>query len=253
MNKKGDTFGIVTSIVIVAIVLLGVLGVFSSGISTTIDRAPDQIANVLNGIFKIITPVASLLYAAVAPSGSSDNAKAIAFSVFLLIVLVGYTGISGFFKKPVALAISVIVGIIASRGLTDTVFEQAAISASPIATASLIIGFLPIFALTKNIRKWRFTHATNVMIYGICALVYLIMFWAIFKSPLLGITYAVAIVLMAITEIIKPKVLQSKEERDIQRAAAAARRLHQDVRVARAIAAPPQQVRPGDLPAGYES
>ena len=191
------------------IVLIGVVLVFyinSVGVdATALENLPDAVASVYESIVKIADPIVGGLFFVVAPVGEDENVQMIAFAIFLLIVLVGYRSLNPFFKSTfVSFLISAIIGIIAARSLTASVLDESALAASPIAAVSLLIGFIPIFALTQNIDKWGLNQFSKIVVFTFAAVVYSLIFAFAFNALTLGVVYGVGIVLLGAGQIMGP-------------------------------------------------
>lgn len=213
MNKKAERessiFGIVVwALIIIIIIVVMIVSFYNIDTSAQyLDNLPDAVQTAYSTVVAIVGPLVEGLYWLVAPSGEGENVQMIAFAIFLLIVLVGSRTLRSFIKGPyMAFFISAIVGIIASRSLTATILEDSAIAASPLAAASLILGFIPVYAITKNIDNWGFAKEvwSKMVIYTVIAAVYIFFFWIIFDAAFLGWTYGIGIVLLGATEMIAP-------------------------------------------------
>ena len=111
-----------------------------------------------------------------------------------------------------AFFISVIVGVIAARSLTATVLEESALGASPIAAVSLLLGFIPVFALTKNIDRWVLTQYSKMVVFSVAAAVYFLIFWFAFGAFYLGLVYGAGIVLLGAGQLIAPYYARARGE-----------------------------------------
>lgn len=244
LSRKGQQGGNVIGVVVWVLLILIILSIILVGnllpsLGINIENAPEAVSSTVNVVSAMLKPAVNFLFLIVAPSGQDDNVQMIAFAIFLLILLVGTKTLQPFIRGPfMAFFVSAIVGIIASRSLTATILEKSALAASPIAAVSLIIGFIPVYAITKNLDKWGWVNQvwSKMVVFTVVAAVYLIFFWAVFNSLPLGITYAAGIVLLGATELIAPwwgDRRRRARDLDVGRAMGA---LHVDEETARAIA-----------------
>ena len=128
----------------------------------------------------------------------------IAFAVFLLLVIIGTRALKNLFKSPIlSFVIALLIGAIASRGLNKYVIEQYIVG-SPVSAAVFLIGVLPILALYGFIKKRGFKGPTKAFIWALLAFIYLFIFWLIYDSMAMGITYALFILAAGIVETVLP-------------------------------------------------
>ena len=138
---------------------------------------------------------------------------------FLLLVLVGSRTLAPWFGRqgsPTFLSyfISILVAIIAARSITSEILETMAFGASPLAAAAMIIGLLPIFALSRNIGGWELSLLSEWLIYSIVAIGYFFVFNYAFGAYFLGILYMVAIIVLGLFEsIVAPRMRVAREAR----------------------------------------
>lgn len=159
------------------------------------EDSPGLVSRAFEMLGGVLSPIAEAIFIAVAPAGQSENVQVIAFSIFLLLFLVGSETLGKFFNNAILTwVVSGIVGIIASRSLTQTILEDTALAASPIATASLLLGFIPILALTKNIDRWGLNQYSKVVVFAVSGAVYWIVFWVAFDAWSLGAVYGSGII-----------------------------------------------------------
>lgn len=213
-NKRGEALGWILTAGLLVIIAIAIMGAYTpKNVDVLLTGTPGVMVKMIDGIKTVADPIANMLYTAVAPVGANDNTKAIAFAVFLLITLVGYTATKGLFNPVIALLISGIVGVIAGRGLTDTVLAETALSASPIAAVSLILGFLPIFVLTKKIKDWKLTKFTELVIFAVAGVIYALVFSFAFQATTLGIVYGVGVILVGIGQTVIPALKAAETAR----------------------------------------
>lgn len=163
--------------------------------------APESARILVETFISVATPFVNLLFFIVAPAGEGPNVQMIAFAIFLLLVLVGSKTLKFAFGGKNSLLpffISVIIGLIAARGLTSTVLQQSALAASPIAAVSLLLGFIPIYALTTNIQRWELGDVAKMGLYATVAFVYYLIFYLAFDSWQLGAVYGIGIIVMGV-------------------------------------------------------
>lgn len=216
MNKRGQEGegggfwpAAILILAIVIIVIVVVTSFLGPSVAEGFVGVPDAVVTVINGIVSVATPIVNGIYFVVAPTGqdTNDNVRMIALAIFFLVTLIGTKALRPFMKGPfLAFFISIIVGVIAARGLTQTILEDAALSASPLAAVSLILGFLPVYAITKNLDKWGWAKQvwSKFVVFVVIGAVYWIFFALIFDSPFLGATYAVGILALGATEMLSP-------------------------------------------------
>lgn len=194
--------GIVVSIFAVIIVNATNLGLPGFDLS----GAPDGARMIVDSLIKVVSPFVEALFFIVAPSGQDENVQMIAFSIFLLLVLVGTRTLRLAFGqgtgKRYAFFISVIVGLIAARSLTATLLKDTALAASPIAVVSLLLGFIPIFALTRNLDRLNLTNFSKMAVFTVTSLVYFFVFWFGFEALVLGAVYGAGIALIGLGEAV---------------------------------------------------
>jgi hypothetical protein len=228
MGRRAQEGGIWLVVLWIIIVLGSLAFVFVSVTDTEFGASinqnlPDAVGSVYDTVLAVFTPLVEGAYFVVAPSDAcagatgdcnEDNVRMIAFAIFLLLTLVGTKTLRPWIRGPfLAFFISVIIGVIAGRSLTGTVLKETALGASPIAAASLILGFIPVFAITQNIGKWGLTRVSEMVVYTVASAVYLFVFWFGFDSLALGITYAAGIVLLGAGQIIVPWFKNANRER----------------------------------------
>ncbi len=244
IGKRGDSGGNIIGIIVWVLIIFIILSIILVGnllpaMGINFDNAPQAVETTVSVFSRALAPVVSGLFLIVAPEGENGNVQMIAFAIFLLILLVGNKTLQPFIRGPfMAFFISAIVGIIASRSLTATILEKSALAASPIAAVSLIIGFIPVYAITKSLDKWKFVTQTwsKMVIFTVVAVVYLIFFWSIFNSLPLGITYAAGIILLGATELIAPWWSEHRRKAGDLEVGRVMGALHEDEETARAIA-----------------
>jgi hypothetical protein len=237
-EKKGAISGWTSVAVYILIILIGIVALLSfagdtEGYQNFINGAPNFVSSTIDIVVSIGAPLVSGVYWIVAPAGQDENVQMIAFSIFLLLTLVGNQTLSNFFRQPNSFLISLLIGVIAARSLTATVLEETAIGASPLAAASLLIGFIPIFALSKNIDKWGISQVSKVIVYLVTATIYLFTFWFSFNSLTLGIVYSTGIILLAAGQEIVPyfkKTANRREDMSLGRWLAGNRRTLESLR-----------------------
>ena len=204
-EKKGVQISKLTYVLMWILVVVGFLAVFSSYFSFTtgsiFQGLPDSMVNIWIKIGNVLGPFAKGIYFAVAPAGEPENVQAIAFAIFLLLFLVGIETLGQFFRNGIiTFIVSAIVGVIASRSLTASVLADSAIGASPIATASLLLGFLPILALSRSIDRWGINQWGKLVVFTVAGGVYFLIFSIAFDATELGATYAIGIVALGFAQ-----------------------------------------------------
>jgi hypothetical protein len=211
MGRRAQEGGIWLVVLWIIIVLGSLAFVFVSVTDTEFGASinqnlPDAVGSVYDTVLAVFTPLVEGAYFVVAPSDAcagatgdcnEDNVRMIAFAIFLLLTLVGTKTLRPWIR----------------RSLTGTVLKETALGASPIAAASLILGFIPVFAITQNIGKWGLTRVSEMVVYTVASAVYLFVFWFGFDSLALGITYAAGIVLLGAGQIIVPWFKNANRER----------------------------------------
>lgn len=222
MNRRGK--GSVWVTIIWAVVLLAILGVvlvsyFDANFSGKIESLPAVIGVVYGVIINILEPIVAGIYKVVAPTGpdTNDDVRMIALAIFFLITLVGTKALRPLIKGPfLALAISVIIGVITARSLTRAILEKSGFIASPIIALSLFFGFGILYFITKNIDNWPFgkTPAGKMVIYTVVAAIFLVVYWQVFDSLALGIIFAAGTIVMGVTEMVYPMFKEYKEEKE---------------------------------------
>jgi hypothetical protein len=245
VGKRGESRpGEIAGAIVWGLIVLIILGILlvqvtKPSLGLGFENLPLGVETVLGTLSKAFTPVVSGLFWVVAPQGEGENVQMIAFAIFLLILLVGNKTLQPFIRGPfMALFISAIVGLIAARSLTATILEKSALSASPLAAVSLIIGFIPVYAITKSLDKWKFVTQTwsKMVIFTVIAVVYLFFFWSVFDAFYLGITYAAGIILLGLTELIAPWWSEHRRKAGDLEVGRVMGALHEDEETARAIA-----------------
>lgn len=227
----------VVVVVVVAIVTVAYLDQ-SDTAGIALEGMPEGLKSVLAAAGSIVVPVAKLLFFAVAPADQEENVQAIAFALFLLLFLIGNEALRTFIKNRIVSVIAAaIMGIIASRSITNTILEQTALAAGPIATVTFILGFIPIFALTKYITKSRLKSVYSYMIiYTIAGIVYALIFHFAFEATILGIVYGAGIVALGATEMIIPHYQKKKEATENRRTGQTLRDIKKTEEAARTMA-----------------
>ncbi len=243
-NKRGSgtLFLVILYVIGAALLLTLALSYLSEagGTSNFMNALPDGIDMFIEIFGKIVSPIGKAIYFVVAPQGESQNVQVIAFSIFLLLFLVGYKSLRPFFGELTAILVSGIIGVIAGRSLTATILEETALGASPIAAASLLVGFIPIYALSMNIDKWGINNATKFVIFAAAAGVYTYVFGWVFDAPMLGSIYGAAILLLGAGQMIVPyfrKTAREKRGESLGRYMAGVQNTVEDVKAMRKGAA----------------
>jgi hypothetical protein len=216
MNKKGEgsVWAVVLWIFIIGMIGIVVVVQFTNSSLFADVNLPSLVRDYALIFSTVGEYIIKPIYFLVAPSGQDENVQMIAFGIFLLITLIGTKALRPFLKGPfLAFIVSVIIGIIGSRSLTATVLEETALGASPIAAAALLVGFIPVFALTKNIREWELSDFSTITIYVASAVVYFIVFYLAFDALYLGLTYGIAIILLGGFEELGPRFKVWRENR----------------------------------------
>lgn len=199
-------------VLIFAMILASSTGV--PGFGGALDNLPDAITNTFDVVSEIATPIVSGIYFVVAPSGEDDNVKMIAFAIFLLLMLVGTRSLTPFLRSSfLSFLVSAIIGVIAARSLTATILENSALGASPIAAVSLLLGFIPVYALTMNIDKWGITQYSKMVVFTVAGIIYWLIFWFAFDSYYLGLVYGLGIILLGAGQIIAPHFAKERRQR----------------------------------------
>lgn len=236
MNKRAQAFGIIVWAIILLLIGSMLIAYFWAPGSVRLENLPDAAQKVVETVIKVVTPVVSTVYALVAPAGQDENVQMIAFAIFMLLTLVGTKALKPFMKsKSLAFLISIVVGIIAARSLTATILEQSALAASPIAAVSLILGFIPIYAISRNLGKWEITDYSKMVVYTIVGVVYALIFAFAFKAVTLGIVYGVGVVLLGAIEMITPYYRMAAEERSGMGLGKYMAGVHSDIETVRAM------------------
>lgn len=223
-NKRGESSGVLGVVlwagIVIAILMVLLVHFSSLGLGFfDISSAPEEAGLVVETLIKVATPLVDLLFLIVAPSGQGNNVQVIAFSIFLLLMLVGTHTLRFAFPKQkfTPFLISLIIGLIAARSLTDTVLKETALGASPIAAASLLLGFIPIYALTRNLDRLGLANFSKMTIYTVSAVVYVFVFWVAFDARILGLVYGIGIMLLGTGEVVMrslhPEFEKKKNER----------------------------------------
>ncbi len=223
LNRRGEG-GIVRTIVWVAIIVTIFVVLLANVVNlgafpgVNLDGAPEGAQRFVETVIAVTEPFLTVLFLVVAPVGEDENVQMIAFAIFLLMTLVGTHTLKFAFKgkRATAFFVSAIIGLIAARSLTATVLRDTALGASPLATASLLLGFIPIYALTNNLDRWSLTNFSKILVYTIAAFVYLAIFWIAFDAVVLGLIYAIGIMLLGGGEVVLRTVrpeLQAAEDR----------------------------------------
>jgi len=221
-GKRGQGGGGVWTVLIwvgITLIIVGIILVYASetGVAVgVLEDLPGGVEVFYETFLTVATPIVSGLYWVVAPADEGENVQMIAFAIFLLIALVGTKSLRPFLSRGgspfLAFFISVIVGVIAARSLTATVLEESALGASPIAAVSLLLGFIPVFALTKNIDRWVLTQYSKMVVFSVAAAVYFLIFWFAFGAFYLGLVYGAGIVLLGAGQLIAPYYARARGE-----------------------------------------
>lgn len=241
MNKRGSLGSIFAVLLIVAIVLAIVTAATGSGsaFSQTMEQLPDAVITVVEIYQTIFAPIFKGIYFLVAPESLDQDGKMIALGIFLLLWLVGGHTLKPLFKNNTFLAglVAAIVGLIASRSLTDKILKETALSASPIAAAAFLVGILPILMVNGMVNKWfvkssfgpqsgssKAKSTKSILmksaVWGILGAIYLFVFWTIFEAQTLGWVYFIGILIFAVGDVIFPAIRQKafeEESKDIGR------------------------------------
>ncbi len=234
-NKRGQLLLPFLLVILALVVMLFFLSNLEGG-GALVANAPDSVANALKVTARILEPIVKGLFWLVTPAGENENVQVIAFSIFLLLWLVGSQTLRLFLGYSLSFFVSGIVGIIAGRSLTATVLKETALGASPIATASFLLGFFPILIVKGMLDRWFYRHLDwtsedkSGNIWGIpfsaeSAKIMLIRFavWLLlafsyyfvyklpsFNVPTLGLVYSVCICIFAIGDVIFPIIDQKR-------------------------------------------
>lgn len=206
-NKKGQgmvVFWLMGFCMIVLVLAMVAVYVQDTGAAQYVSNLPAGVQQVYGLVVAIAGPIVNGLYLLVAPVGQPENVQMIAFAMFLLFLLVGTVSLNSFFRTPMSLLISAIIGLIAARALTATIIEKSALAASPLSAISFLVGVFPILAISGGLRRLGVTKMTKFIAYLVAAALYLFFFVVVFQSWTLGIVYAIAIVLMGFGEVIFP-------------------------------------------------
>lgn len=215
LNRRGqrdELYGVVVMIIII-LLIFSVIFVYtrSTGLSgSDFENLPEAAQSVMDTLYVVLVPIVNGLYKIVAPAGEPENVKAIAFSLFLLMTLVGQRAMRIIFRGTfISFFIAAIIGVIASRSLTETILRETALSAGPLATGAILVSFLPIFILTKTINRFSRSGLVRLTLYTCMGIALWIIIAVAYKSPALGFVYGIASVAMGGFELLGP-VLATK-------------------------------------------
>lgn len=250
MNKRGTVERDAYVIIVWAIAILLILGVLLTSFFAPnyAERLPDALSKTVSVLDKIFGPVVQAVYYFVAPVGQDDNVQMIAFAIFLLLTFVGNKALKPFLGGAFLSGfVSVVIGIIAARSLTATVLENSALSASPIAAASLVLGFIPVYAIVKNLGKWEITHFSKLIVYAVVGAVYAFIFGFVFKANILGIVYGVGIFLLGISELVAPYYREAKEKSKAEKLGTYMAGVHKDIETAGEMAKGAKKAKKADV------
>jgi hypothetical protein len=214
-GKRGSAWGAIAWIIVILLVIFPtILYVVDPSGPVNVERLPDAVSNTVDVISRVAGPIIDLVYFAVAPSGQPENVQAVAFSIFLLLTLIGTTSLKPFLKAPfMAFFVSVIIGAIAARSLTATILEESALAAGPLAVVSLLVAFIPIFALSKNIDSWGFSQTAKMVVFTIVGVIYWFFFALVFEAQTLGLIYGIGVLALGAGQIVVPYFKKSARER----------------------------------------
>jgi hypothetical protein len=222
MNRRGKSS--VWAVIIWAVVLFIILGVvlvsyFDTNFSGKIAGLPSVAGTVYDVVISVFEPIVNGIWFVVAPTGpgTNDNVRMIALAIFFLITFIGTKLLRPLIKGHfLAFAISIIIGVITARSLTGAILERSGFVASPIVALSLFLGFGVIYYVTKNINNWPFgeTPPGKLTIYTVIAAVFLVVYWQVFDSLILGIIFAAGTVAMGVMEMVYPAYKEHKEKRE---------------------------------------
>jgi len=143
-------------IVLVFVGLAILLALFSETNSSVLDNLPASIQSVGGVYYTVVSPVIGGLFKLVVPSqyGVDSNGAYIAFAIFLLILVVGTRALHGFFRSQViAFVLAFIVGLIASRSITDDILNDAIISGGPMIVVAFLLLLVPLM-MANRIAQW---------------------------------------------------------------------------------------------------
>jgi len=220
MNKKGEgTGGVGVGLAIALaslVIFIAALSMYAqisedSGITRFISNIglnPNEWGNVGQLILDSFNFVKTLVVPA--STGLSEDQSAIAFAMFLLVLIIGTRALTQAFSNGfLAFGVAALVSAIASRSLTPIIIEQY-ISPSPVAASAFLIGVLPLFAIYGFMKNFRpgnsFTSRMFVKfsVWVILAVTYHLIFTYAFHSVSLGITYFTFILISGTTETLLP-------------------------------------------------
>lgn len=142
LARKGEWYYTVFSVIFGLIVVLsflsftGTLDTSSAGgIGTVWNTFKDIGSSLFDGLFKLV-----------APSGVDENTQYIAFSLFLLVWVIGSYSLQnvGFFSPTLSFITSGIIGMIASRSLTTKIIQDSNLAGGPLTAAIFLLAAFPL-------------------------------------------------------------------------------------------------------------
>ena len=228
INKKGQgAFALLAVTVLITILLAIGYSVASSQSPETVawvENLPEGVGSILDIYGKILTPAFNGFKLIVVPDdfrGEDElsNEAMIAIGIFLLLTVVGahtlrplFPGTSG---QLITLLVSAIIGVIASRSLTEQVLDSYPIGASSLAAVFFLLGILPIFGIQLFLNRWfglrpggangdpiLIITSGRLVVWILCAITYWFVFTYGFNATALGWIYAIGIIIFGIGDLI---------------------------------------------------
>lgn len=232
LNKKGDFIGTAVALIIFVAVILAVVYALSgpgSEFSNAVGNMPEAIQSIFGLYYKVFSPIVSFVFNMVKPAefDVNSNGAYIAFGVFLLLVIVGTKSLKPFFRSDVlSFLIAAIVGLIASRSLTDELLNDALIKGGPLAAVAFLLAVVPLLGVNYFVNKIfpydpfgsegsKTDNSKKLLmklgIYVILIVAYYFMFERL-SAARLGMFYAVAIGIFAIGDLLLPGIRRKQEQ-----------------------------------------
>ena len=154
--------------------------------------------------------------------------------------IVGNYSLKPLFRDPLwGLIVGIVIGVIASRLITDVLIdESAAIFASPLAAVIAVVGFLPLLFVTKRMSKWDLQekHFTMVAVYSILAIGYIALFKLVFDTWTLGIIFAAGCMIIALGGLVFPLAREHVQEEKDKQTGEVAGVIHKDMKALETMA-----------------
>jgi len=217
MNKRGDWKVWAAGVILILLVIFISVEIINQS-NIPIGVKLKDASGILGAFYDGAVAVLKVVKEVAVPVGLDENQQMVALGVFGLLVIIGTRALyKNVFKSgPLAFVVALLVGLIASRSLSNIIIKEY-ISGSAVASAAFLVGLLPLLMVYGFMKEWTGgAFGTKLIMWCLLASIYLFVFGWAFNSWMMGWFYCGAIVLAAAVDIFGPYLAsKAKEQKNL--------------------------------------